>query len=266
MRVGVAYFFLTAATLRSRWRLCRLTDAAYPLQVLRAFGAGAVRGCWGGWYTPPLLLQDILTCNLAKSTPSSRRHPQSPPTAAARWCALARLHLSSALRQQQRKQKHRKTSLPQCIFAHLSNQCTTKNALRTARIPSTAQVRARPAAQRSAISARICTHETLPPAPARSAVKRTPSVTTGHQAAQRSTKLQRKIETRFQQVCYPRPLFFFSTVHGALLFLQQGEKEEGGASRFLKGKPPRPRRGRIPRFLKRKNPHRPRRGRNPIPI
>ena len=143
-----------------------------------------------------LLLQGVLTCCFMKSTPSKRQHPQSPPTAAATGCALASLYLSSALRQQQRKQKHRKTSLPQCIFAHLSNQCTTKNALRIARIPSTAQVRARPAAQRSAISARICTHETLPPAPARSAVKRTGSVTTERQAAPCSTKLRSKIETR----------------------------------------------------------------------
>ena len=104
-------------------------SAAQPLAALPPYGCGvplagaarlcadAVRGCWGGRYTPLLLLQIVLPCNCVtvKNTPSSRRHPQSPPTAAARWCALARLHLSSALRQQQRKEKHHKTSLPQCI-------------------------------------------------------------------------------------------------------------------------------------------------------
>ena len=75
VRIGVAYFFLSAIALRSRWRLCRLTDAAYPLRVLRAFGADAVRGCWGGRYTFLLLLQGVLTCRFVKSTPSSERHP-----------------------------------------------------------------------------------------------------------------------------------------------------------------------------------------------
>ena len=76
-------------------------------------------------------------------------------------------------------------------------------------------------------------------------------MTTGHQAAQRSTKLQRKIETRFQQVCYPSPSFLCTgrlppqrrfgaqppegrlLAHRcAFLFLLQGEKEMGGRISF----------------------------------
>ena len=76
VRIGVAYFFLSACALRSRWRLCRLTDAAYPLRVLRAFGADAVREClrWfvhGG--TSIAGCSDLLLCKkyaLKRTTPS----------------------------------------------------------------------------------------------------------------------------------------------------------------------------------------------------
>ena len=79
------------------------------------------------------------------------------------------------------KKKRSKTTLPQCIFAHLSNRRAEKNTLRTVHIPN--------------------------PAPARSAVKRRFSVTTGHQAAQRSNHLHGKIEGRSPQVCCKSPLF-----------------------------------------------------------
>ena len=157
----------------------------------------------GGRYTPPLLLQDILTCNLAKSTPSKGRHPQSPPTAAARWCAYLQgctcpAHCGS-------NSGNRSTTEQVCrspSFAHRDKQPTTKNALGTARLPS--------------------------PAPARSAVNRMSSVTTGHQAAQCSNYLHSKIERRLPPSLHPKALFFFSTVHGALLFLRTRRKRRGG--------------------------------------
>ena len=68
------------------------------------------------------------------------------------------------------------------------------------------------------------------PAPARSAVNRTARVTTGHTSHNVLTTCTAKEERRLPPSLLPKPLFFFSTVHGALLFLQQGEKEEGGAS------------------------------------
>ena len=54
--------------------------------------------------------------------------------------------LHQHIAQQQRKENQRKTSLPQCIFAHFSNRRTTKNTHRTALFPSTAQAQARSAA------------------------------------------------------------------------------------------------------------------------
>mgnify|MGYP005806459861 CR=1 FL=1 len=46
--------------------------------------------------------------------------------------------------------------------------------------------------------------------------------------AQHSNHLRSKPEARFPQVCTPKPLFFFSTVHGALLFLRVRRKRRGG--------------------------------------
>ena len=241
MRVRAAYFFLSACALRSRWRLCRLTDAAYPLRVLRAFGAGAVRGCWGGRYTPLLLLQIVLPCNCVtvKNTPSSRRHPQSPPTAAANECAHLQVctypaHcVSNSGKRSTAKQVCRSASL-----IHLNKRPTTKNALGTARLPS--------------------------PAPARSAVNRMSSVTTGHQAAQCSNYLHSKIERRLPPSLHPKALFFFSTVHGALLFLRTRRKRRVGCIPFHeKEKVPSPGKGH-PRFPEREK-LTPRRGASPIP-
>ena len=66
------------------------------------------------------------------------------------------------------------------------------------------------------------------PAPARSAVKRTASVTTGHQAAQRSNHLRSKGRRTATRKPAAKALFFFSTVHGALLFLRARRKRRGG--------------------------------------
>ena len=68
------------------------------------------------------------------------------------------------------------------------------------------------------------------PAPARSAVKRTGSVTTEHQAAPCSTKLHSKIETRLLQVCIQKPSFSSPPCTALFFFSVPGEKEEGGAS------------------------------------
>ena len=77
---------------------------------------------------------------------------------------------------------------------------------------------------------RLCTnlHLFTSPAPARSAVKRTGSVTTGHQTVPWSNRLRSKIEGRLPPSLLPKPLFFFSTEHGALLFLRAWRKRRGG--------------------------------------
>ena len=113
----------------------------------------------------------------------------------------------SALRSNSEKRRSVKQVCRSASLVHPNKRPTTKNALRTARILSTAQAQARSAAQRNVISARICKHETLPPAPARSAVNRTGSVTTGHQAASCSTQLRSKIEGRLLPSLLPSPSF-----------------------------------------------------------
>ena len=111
--------------------------------------------------------------------------------------------LHQRIAQQQWKEKHSKASLPQCT------PCTPEQSAhcrktRTARLPI--------------------------PAPARSAVKRTGSVTTEHQAAPCSTKLHSKIETRLLQVCTQKPSFSSPPCTALFFFSAHGEKEEGGAS------------------------------------
>ncbi len=241
MRVGVACFFLSAIALRSRWRLCRLTDAAYPLRVLRAFGADAVRGCGERWVvgTRPHFYYRLFFLVTVKNTPSKGRHPQSPPTAAARWCAYLQGCTCPAYCGS--NSGNRSTTEQVCrspSFAHRDKRPTTKNALGTARLPS--------------------------PAPARSAVNRMSSVTTGHQAAQCSNYLHSKIERRLPPSLHPKALFFFSTVHGALLFLRTRRKRRGGCIPFHeKEKVPSPGKGH-PRFPEREK-LTPRRGASPIP-
>ena len=85
--------------------------------------------------------------------------------------------------QQQRKEKHSKTSLPQCIFTHFSNRRTTKNTHRTALFPSTAQAQARSAAHH---------------------------VSSLYQPAQRSIHPRSKREGRLPPSLLPKPLFFFA--------------------------------------------------------
>ena len=161
MRVGVACFSLTSA-------------------ALRAFGADAVREClrWlvhnGASITG---CSDLLLCEkhaLKRMTPS---------IAADRCRLLVRTspkHRTSALRQQQRKEKQNGATLLQCIPARMNNRRTAKKH---------APYRTRPkhcisaSATGSIMQCHLCTnlHARNPfPAPARSAVKRTPSVTTGH--------------------------------------------------------------------------------------
>ena len=65
------------------------------------------------------------------------------------------------------------------------------------------------------------------PAPARSAVNRTASVTTGHQAAQRSNHLHGKIEGRFPQVCCKSPLFLLHRARRSS-FSPRPEKKKRG--------------------------------------
>ncbi len=99
-------------------------------------------------------------------------------------CSASLIHLKQST--------HNKKRAPYCTFP---KHCTSADATG------------------GAMQYHLCTNlhaRNLPPAPARSAVNRTASVTTGHQAALCYTKLRSKIETRFQQVCYPRPLFFFA--------------------------------------------------------
>ena len=69
----------------------------------------------------------------------------------------------SALRSNSEKRRSVKQVCRSASLVHPNKRPTTKNALRPARILSTAQAQARSAAQRNVISARICTHETLPP-------------------------------------------------------------------------------------------------------
>ena len=192
----------------------------------------------GGRYTPPLLLQIVLPCN--RKEYALKRTAPSIATDRCRSLVriLARLHLSSALRQQQRKRSTAKQVCRSASLIHLNKRPTTKNALRTARLPS--------------------------PAPARSAVNRMSSVTTGHQAAQCSNYLHSKIERRLPPSLHPKALFFFSTVHGALLFLRTRRKRRGGCILFHeKEKVPSPGRGH-PRFPEREK-LTPRRGASPIP-
>ena len=66
------------------------------------------------------------------------------------------------------------------------------------------------------------------PAPARSAVKRTASVTTGHHLYNVLTTCAARGEERLPPSLHPKALFFFSTEHGALLFLRARRKRRGG--------------------------------------
>ena len=108
MRVGVAYLFLTAAT-------------------LRAFGADAVREC--GWWS----VHSGTSITGCSDLPLCKKYAlkRTTPSIAADRCryrvrALARLHLSSALRSNSEKRITKKSSLPQCIFAHLSKRRAAK--------------------------------------------------------------------------------------------------------------------------------------------
>ena len=74
----------------------------------------------------------------------------------------------------------------------------------------------------------LCTVHLPSPAPARSAVNRKARVTTGHQTVPWSNRLRSKIEGRLPPSLLPKPLFFFSTEHGALLFLRAWRKRRGG--------------------------------------
>ena len=118
----------------------------------------------------------------------------------------------------------------------------------------------------------LCTNlhaRNLPSAPARSAVNRTSRVTTGHQVAQRSTKLQRKIETRFQQVCYPSPSFSLHRAPAAAAAFRSATARRAALSAEMRVSfSPAGRKrngGRIPRFLERKEPHRPGGAQPPVP-
>ena len=222
-------------------------------------------GAWGGWYTIVLLLQGVLICCFVKSTPSKGRHVQSPPTAAANGCATCKAAPIQRIAQQQRKEKHRKTSLPQCILAHLNNRRTTKKHAPYRTIPKHCTSAS---ATGGATQCHHCTnlHARNPsPAPARSALNRTSSVTTGHQTAQCSIHLHSKIERRLPPSLLSSPSFSSPPCTALFFFSAHGEKEEGGASRFLKRKEPhRPRKGHNPHFLKRKTSRAPE-GRNPHP-
>ena len=111
--------------------------------------------------------------------------------------------------------------MPQTIFAHLSKRRAAKNVLRTAHLPS--------------------------PAPARSAVKRTGSVTTGHNPHNVLTTCTAKERDGYPQVCYPRPLFFFAPGAARFFFSSREKKKWGAHSPFPdKEKTPHPRRGRKP--------------------
>ena len=145
MRVGVAYLSLTAC-------------------ALRALGADAVRGCLGWLVHNGASItgcSDLLLC---------KKHAlkRTTPLIAADRCryrvrTLARLHLSSALRSNSGKRITAKQFSRSASPRTETIGALQRNTHRTARIPSTAQARARPVAQRSVITARICTHETPPP-------------------------------------------------------------------------------------------------------
>ena len=145
MRVGVAYLFLIAAT-------------------LRAFGAGAVRGCLGWLVHNGASItgcSDLLLCEkyaLKRTTPSI-----AADRCRYRVRTLARLHLSSALRSNSGKRITAKQFSRSASPRTETIGALQRNTHRTARIPSTAQAQARSAVQRSAIFVLICTHETLSP-------------------------------------------------------------------------------------------------------
>ena len=68
------------------------------------------------------------------------------------------------------------------------------------------------------------------PAPARSAVKRTASVTTGHHLYNVLTTCAAKERDGYPQVCTQRPSFSSPPCTALFFFSAHGEKEEGGAS------------------------------------
>ena len=74
----------------------------------------------------------------------------------------------------------------------------------------------------------LCTVHLPSPAPARSAVKRTASVTTGHHLYNVLITCAARGERRLPPSLHPKALFFFSTEHGALLFLRARRKRREG--------------------------------------